>query len=115
MDKTEPNARARALCELARRRTRYEFLPSVEFTDYAWDLMLSLYAMQDQNVSVGTACDQTSAPRTTMLRHIDVMERSGLLRRSTDPTDKRRMYLRLTEDATKRVHDYLCSDYPSVT
>lgn len=105
---------ARAICELARRRARYDFLPSVEFTDYSWDLILYLFVMNGADVTVGEACQQARAPRTTMLRHIETMEASGTISRKTDRLDRRRSYLRLTDQATKQVEAYLCSDYPSM-
>ena len=105
---------ARAGCELARRRARYDFLPSVEFTDYSWDLILYLYVMDGKNVSIGDACQQVRAPRTTMLRHIETMEDSGVIYRTTDRLDRRRFNLRLSDKATMQVQAYLCSDYPSM-
>jgi Winged helix DNA-binding domain len=75
------------------------------FSDPAWNILLDAYAssLDGLQVSVSDACIAARAPYTTGLRWLRVLEQRGLIVRENDETDKRRVYVRLTDHARKTV------------
>lgn len=90
-------AQARIL--IRQRRLRTDFLPPSLFGEAAWDMLLDLYAAhyESKPVSVSSLCIASAVPSTTALRAIDAMEREGCLVREPDPTDKRRIFLKISD------------------
>lgn len=80
------------------RRGRDKFFESELFADPAWDILLELYAARlgQQKISVGSLCAGAAVPGTTALRWIGQLEGKGLIERSADPMDGRRVYLSLS-------------------
>ena len=70
-----------------------------QFADPAWDLLLDLYVatVEERPLAVGDACVGARVPQTTALRWIDQLERMGKVRRSADPSDRRRTLVSLTD------------------
>lgn len=64
-----------------------------------WLILLDLYANPGRDISVTSACLASFVPPTTALRHIECLERDGLIWREEHPHDRRSSYLRLTEGA----------------
>jgi hypothetical protein len=66
----------------------------------AWDIMLDLFEARchNKNISVSSAGIGASCPSTTALRWLHALELQGLIARSSDPTDKRRSMISLTND-----------------
>lgn len=93
------------------RGLRSRFFPSQLFADPAWDILLDLTRakLEDQEVSVSSVCIAASVPMSTALRWVRQMTDAGLLRRWTDPKDRRRDLITLTEPTTSRMRDYLAS------
>lgn len=60
-----------------------------------WAVLLMLW--QQDNRNPGELADLTIRDRTTMTRLLDGMERKGLISRATDPKDRRRMIVTLTD------------------
>src|SRR3546814_18726533 len=67
----------------------------------AWDMLLDLYAAcyERRQVSVSSLCIAAAVPATTALRWIKNMTDAGLLDRSCDPNDARRIFLGISEKA----------------
>jgi len=83
------------------RRLRQRYLGRDLFADPAWDMMLDLYAarLETQTVSVSSLGLAAAVPSTTALRWSHTLEERGIVRRSTDPKDGRRIFLSLTEES----------------
>ncbi len=81
------------------RRLRDDFLGESLFADPAWDILLDLMAsrLEEKRVSVSSLCIAAAVPPTTALRHIALMTGRGLLIRVSDPDDRRRVHIALSE------------------
>jgi DNA-binding response OmpR family regulator len=94
---------------IASRSLRNRFFPSQMFADPAWDILLDLTRakLDGQQVSVSSVCIAASVPMSTALRWVRQMTDAGLLRRWTDPKDRRRDLIALTEATATNMRDYL--------
>ena len=81
------------------------------FADPAWDILLDLARaeLEGQQVSVSSVCIAASVPMSTALRWVRQMTEAGLLRRWTDPKDRRRDLIALTESTASSMRDYLAA------
>lgn len=81
------------------RRLRARYFEAELFADPGWDILLDLTAARAENrrVSVTSLCIAAAVPATTALRWITHMTEMGLLVRETDPIDKRRAFIALTD------------------
>ncbi|WP_184476941.1 winged helix DNA-binding protein [Rhizorhapis suberifaciens] len=93
------------------RRRREEALGRELFADPAWDILLDLYVARSRNrpISISSLCIAASVPATTALRWINSLAERGWLIREADPNDGRRMYVRLTDEASSKMRDFLNS------
>ena len=68
-------------------------------SDPAWDILIDLYvaAHDGRDVSVSSAAIASLVAPTSGLRWIDRIAQAGLTYRERDPSDKRRIHLRLTD------------------
>lgn len=100
-------ALARALYQ--ERRCRDALLEGALFGEPAWDMLLDLYACQQQGrkTSISSACVAAAGPPTTALRHLSRMLADGLLVREADPADGRRFWVQLSETMAERMDAYL--------
>ena len=91
------------------RGLRNRFFPSQIFADPAWDILLDLARakLEGQQVSVSSVCIAASVPMSTALRWVKQMTDANLLRRWTDPKDRRRDLIALTEPTADRMREYL--------
>ncbi len=94
---------------IAERRRRERTLGSELFADPAWDMLLDLYAAyhERRNVSVSSLCIASAVPATTALRWIKTMTEKGLLSRSADAHDGRRIYLHITDHVLEAMDEFL--------
>ena len=78
------------------------------FADPGWDILLDLFAAQEegQQVSVSSLCIAAAVPPTTALRWITNMTEAGYLVRRQDPHDARRVYIELSEAMAGKLKDY---------
>ncbi|MBC2664756.1 MarR family transcriptional regulator [Novosphingobium flavum] len=78
------------------------------FGEPAWDLLLDLFiaAKEGKRVPVTSACIGAAVPTTTALRWLAVLEERGLVVREADPSDARRIFVRLSTDAYARMVSY---------
>ena len=95
----------------ASRRLRNRFFSGRLFADPAWDILLDLTRarLDGQQVSVSSVCIAASVPMSTALRWVRHMTDAGLLSRWTDPRDRRRDLIALTEATAAQMRDYLAS------
>jgi len=91
------------------RSLRARFFPNHLFADPAWDILLDLTRakLAGQQVSVSSVCIAASVPMSTALRWVKQMTDASLLRRWTDPKDRRRDLIALTEPTAERMREYL--------
>jgi hypothetical protein len=91
------------------RGLRNRFFPGQIFADPAWDILLDLTRakLEGQQVSVSSVCIAASVPMSTALRWVKQMTDSSLLRRWTDPNDRRRDLIALTDVTADRMREYL--------
>ncbi len=94
---------------IASRGMRGRYFPSELFADPAWDILLDLTraALEKQQVSVSSVCIAASVPMSTALRWVRQMTEAGMLRRWTDPKDRRRDLIALTEQTATHMREYL--------
>ena len=85
------------------RRLRGTFFDPELFADPAWDMLLDLLAasLEHRRVSVSSLCIAAAVPGTTALRWIGTMVDAGLFERHSDPLDRRRAFISLSEKATR--------------
>lgn len=93
----------------ALRVTQFGPIAAVLFGEAAYDMLLDLYVQHvtASPPSVSSVCMATSAPATTALRHLRVLEEYGLIVRIPDPDDGRRTYIHLTDEALLRLEEHL--------
>lgn len=90
------------------RRLRDRYLGADLFADPGWDILLDLFAAEDegQPVSVSSLCIAAAVPPTTALRWITNMTEAGYLVRRQDPHDARRVYIELSKAMSEKLRDY---------
>lgn len=79
------------------------------FSDPAWDLLLELYALEreGQRASVSKLCVSAAVPATTVIRWIDKLSSDGLVVRSEDQLDRRRVWVSLSRSGFDAMTQYL--------
>ena len=95
---------ARQIRDIIRlRRSRDRYFGSHLFADPAWDMLLDLMAarLERVQVAVSSLCIAACVPPTTALRWVKMMTQSGLFERANDPKDRRRVFIRLSEEAAQ--------------
>lgn len=93
------------------RRNRQKYFEGDLFSDPSWDILLELTAahIENRRESVTSVAIAASVPASTAIRKIRELSDRGLLKRWTDPTDARRIFVALTDDAAKRMLAMLAS------
>lgn len=91
--------RQQVRAELKARASRARFLPDDLFSDPAWDILLQLFAAEQDGRRLAVSAVGLSAniPLTTALRWLKALEQKGLVARRDDPLDARRSFLELSE------------------
>lgn len=71
------------------------------FCDPAWDILLDLFIgyLRGDRISVTSVGIAACAPITTALRWLTILEKDGLVTREHDMTDRRRIFVTLTDPA----------------
>lgn len=109
--------------EIKLRRLRNKQFPGGYFSDFAWDILLDLdkAAREGRRFVVSDAGADAGVPLTTAVRYIAKLERDGYVVRETDPNDRRRTFVSLTErgaqalDATFEIAISGNASVPAVT
>ncbi len=98
-----PLQKARQFVDLYRRRNDLFRLLGADdvFADPAWHMLMDLFiaAQGNRKISVSSLCIASRGPPTTALRYITIMVEKGLLIRTPDPDDSRRIYISLASAA----------------
>ena len=91
------------------RRARASFLPKELMGEPVWDMLLDLFiaACESKRISVSSACIASGVPPTTALRHLVKMEQYGLVERTEDDTDGRRIYVAISPGARQAISEWL--------
>jgi Winged helix DNA-binding domain len=91
------------------RRLREQFFQTDLFADPAWDMLLDLTIARIDGVAIAVSslCIAAAVPATTALRWIKTMTDNGIFVRVGDPTDGRRVFIELSEDAATKMMAYL--------
>jgi hypothetical protein len=91
------------------RRLRDRYLKGGLFADPAWDMMLDLMAarLENHRVAVSSLCIASAVPPTTALRWIKTLTDRGIFVRCADPADGRRVYIELSDEASRALAAYI--------
>jgi DNA-binding MarR family transcriptional regulator len=94
---------------LGLRRLREETLGANLFADPAWDLLLHLYVetAAGRQVAISGLCAAARVRPTTGLRWINLLADAGLLEKTGDPGDARRVFVGFAPGAEDRIHRLL--------
>lgn len=98
------------------RKLRADFFGSHLFVDPAWDILLLAYValLEDEPFLISTLCRTSTAPATTTLRWINVLEQEGWLARRDDPLEGQGSRLSLTSSGKVAMEAYLGLVGPSI-
>lgn len=91
------------------RATRRKFFEGDLFADPAWDILLELYALrcEQRRTSTSKLCLASGVPGTTALRWIEKLVKDGLIEKSPDPFDARRVWVTLSDSGFELMRCYL--------
>lgn len=83
--------------------------------DPVWDMLLDLYASDERgrDIAISSLATAANVPPTTALRAIKGMTELGLVSRHSDPSDGRRIYIKLTPkslEALAAIFDAIAED-----
>lgn len=94
--------------EYAKRTKRERYFKRDLFGEAAWDILLDLFISKaiGSRVSVTSACIASHVPPTTALRWISLLEAEGLLFRTPDSKDNRRVWIEITDVAMIKMEKY---------
>lgn len=90
-------------------QNRARFFDPELFSGPSWDILLDLAAasFRGEPVAASSVCATTLVPFSTALRHVNSLVEAGLVKRWTDPLDKRRKMLELEPEAALMMKQYL--------
>lgn len=94
---------------LANRQRRQEAFPAVVFGEPCWDMILNLYiaSLTAHPIDVSSLCAASGAPKTTALRHLDKLVDDGLVIRSGDLVDARRIIVVASETLREQIERWI--------
>lgn len=96
----------RALQFLALRRRRHRLFGRAMFGEPAWEILLLLYGLGSR-LTVSRLAELACASKSTSIRWIDYLEGQRLVTREEHPTDRRAVYVDLTDKAREAIRVYL--------
>jgi len=96
---------------LRARARRRDFFGENLFREPEWDMLLELYLadLQQSRSTVGSLAIAARAPSSSAVRHVRQFEANGLVTRSSDPFDRRRSYVTLSEQGRAAVFAYFAA------
>ncbi|WP_421838544.1 response regulator [Novosphingobium sp.] len=91
------------------REQRGQFLNPALFSDPMWDILLDLTSarLEQKTVPVSSVCQAAGVPMSTALRQIRSLVDMDLIRRWSDPLDRRRDLLAINDEAMEAMRQYL--------
>lgn len=94
--------------ELRGLQLRHRIFPEAAHKQTAWTMLLVAYqhSVKRLPLSVTAICGLSHEPPTTALRHLEVLERDGLLTREPDVNDRRRSWITLSKEGRKLLVRY---------
>ena len=94
----------RVICDL--RRRRQDFFGAKLFGDPTWEILLRLYAayLDGNRMSISRLTRTSRVALTTVLRRLGTLEKEGLVTRSEDPFDGRRVFVALSLSGAEAMH-----------
>lgn len=102
-----------ALAEKARqvlfnRRHRAKVFKKGMFGEPAWEMLLVLYVVDEsgRRHTIGSLIEVAGATMTTALRWLEFLEGERLIRRREHPTDRRAVFIELTDEARHALDVY---------
>lgn len=105
---------AKSLVALARRsievrRMRRRHLPAAMFGEPAWEMLLSLYVLSTSGAhpTVSSLSAASGSPPSTALRWIDYLKVHDFVTRQSCPSDRRMVFIELTDTARASIEAYL--------
>lgn len=100
-------ARARAVLHARRLRARH--FSRVMFAEPAWDMLLLLYLADSSEgrQTIGQLAELIETPLTTVLRWMGFLEKERLVERQDHPTDRRIVFIKLTDKGRSGLDAYL--------
>lgn len=100
-------ARARIVLNSRRLRCRY-FSPAI-FGEPAWDILLVLYVtdVSGDRQTIGKLAEWITTPPSTVFRWAGYLERERLIERSPHPTDRRIVFIKLSDKGRQGLDSYL--------
>lgn len=107
-----PNVNGKRIRQIvALRRLRQEVFTGSHFADAAWDILLALYAahLDQHRLSISKLTSRSGVAGTTALRWIGSLEAAGLLTRTPDTTDNRRVFVALSGQGAQSMNGYFAT------
>lgn len=102
------------MCRLAReeydeRARRLKFFHQTFLGEPAWDILLDLYINEVTGLraSVTSVCIASRVPQTTAIKVIGALIEKGLVERASDPLDRRRHWVTMSNRGYVLMRDYL--------
>lgn len=85
--------------EILVRGNRNRHFPAGYFSDPAWDILLDLDKAERENLNfhIANIGHDANIPLTTLLRYLATLEKDGFVTRGSDPTDRRKSLVRLSD------------------
>jgi DNA-binding MarR family transcriptional regulator len=98
-----------SICDI--RRKRSQFLGGKLLGEPGWDIMLQLYAadLDQQRMSITRLTRRSGIPPTTVLRILGKLGAAGLVTRSEDPIDNRRVFVALSLAGVEAMDGFFAS------
>jgi DNA-binding MarR family transcriptional regulator len=98
-----------AICEL--RRSRHAFFPGKLLGDGMWDVLLRLYAahLDQHRLSISRLTRETGIAATTVLRWLASLDQAGLIERTDDPNDYRRVFVELSDEGADAMNRFFAA------
>ena len=74
--------------------------------------MLDLFVRQHSGLqtTVSSACHASFSPVTTALRYLAILTERNMIEREYDPVDQRRVFVKLTQEASAQIQRTLLTD-----
>lgn len=108
-DTPAPESPARIRAMLRAHKVRVRMFPGVALVDPNWNMLLDLLLahLENRQIYLTSLCLASGLPITNAKRRIEQLIATGLLRRTDDQADGRRVLISLTDSALERLSAYL--------